>query len=168
LHRHEIAVLNALRKNKRLSLKAMLDETGLGRDEAMWAVQNLEVDGLVDVHKEAKEDASLTDEGKKYANEGLPEHALLGKLGSGQMDIRKLSGKEEQIGFMWAKKKGLVAIDKGMVKLTEKGKEKARKRYSGRSVPTKTLTRSTRQRRQSLNSREEAYSRRRAGRTSAR
>lgn len=127
MHRHEIAVLNALRKNKRLSLKAMLDETGLGRDEAMWAVQNLEVDGLVDVHKEAKEDASLTDEGKKYANEGLPEHALLGKLGSGQMDIRKLSGKEEQIGFMWAKKKGLVAIDKGMVKLTEKGKEKASK-----------------------------------------
>ena len=125
MHRHEIAVLNALRKNKKLNLKRLLEETKLGRDEAMWAVQNLEMEGLVEAQREAREDAALTDEGRKYAREGLPESALLVRLGAGPVEIRKLAGKEEQIGFMWAKKKGLVTIDRGIVKLTEKGKEKA-------------------------------------------
>ena len=123
MHRHEIAVLNALRKNRKLSLKGLLEQTRLGRDEAMWAVQNLEIEGLVEAKKEAREEATLTEEGKKYASVGLPERLLLDRLGSGPVEIRKLAGKEDQIGFMWAKKKGLVTIDKGVVKLTDKGKD---------------------------------------------
>jgi phenylalanyl-tRNA synthetase alpha chain len=127
LHRHEITVLNALKKNKKLDLQGLLDETKLGKDEAMWAVQNLEESGLVEVKKERKEQAVLTKEGESYVANGLPEHTLVSKLAKGPIEMGKLVGKEDQIGFMWAKKKGLVTIEKGAVELTSKGKEAAGK-----------------------------------------
>lgn len=127
MHRHEIAVLGALKKSKKITLQGLIDETCLGRDEAMWAIQNLTASGLIEVRKESVDEVALTKEGAEYSVKGLPEHALIKRLCSGAIQIGKLSGKEDQIGFMWAKKKGLVTIDKGLVKLTEKGNEAAEK-----------------------------------------
>lgn len=123
MHRHELAVLNALKASKKLSLQELLKETQLGKDEVMWAVQNLASSKAVEIKKERIEEVALTKEGEEYAVKGLPEQMLVKKIGAKQVEISKLSSKEEQIGFMWAKKKGLVAIEKGVVKLTDKGRE---------------------------------------------
>ena len=40
--------------------------------------------GLIEVTKSVEETVSLTDEGKKYALEGLPERILLSAIGSGK------------------------------------------------------------------------------------
>jgi phenylalanyl-tRNA synthetase alpha chain len=120
LHKYEIAILRALKKGDRLSLREVMDGTKLGKDEVLWALQNLSAKGFVDVRKELSEEASLSPEGNEYAERGLPERALARRLVSGPVPIADLKG--EQIGFMWAKKKGLVTIDKGLVRLTEKGR----------------------------------------------
>ena len=40
--------------------------------------------GLISVTKSVEESVTLTDEGRKYAEEGLPERALLSFIGSGK------------------------------------------------------------------------------------
>lgn len=126
MHKYEIAILRALGKGEKLSLKGVMDATGLGKDEVLWALQNLAAGGLAAVRKEEVDEASLSPEGNDCADKGLPESVLARRLAAhGPVQISTL--KDEQIGFMWAKKKGLVTIDKGMVKLTEKGREAAGK-----------------------------------------
>jgi phenylalanyl-tRNA synthetase alpha chain len=125
LHKYEIAVLRALGKGSRLSLNEVMDTTGLGKDEVLWALQNLAAGGLAEVKREASEEAALSPEGNDCADKGLPERILAKRLTAGPVQISSL--RDHQIGFMWAKRKGLVAIEKGMVRLTEKGREAAAK-----------------------------------------
>ncbi len=126
MHRHELSVLNALKEPKRLSLSALLDSTGLGRDEAMWAVENLAASKFVTVTKEERYEVKLSGEGEDYAKSELPEQALVKKLGLKPMEIGSLSSKTDQIAFIWAKKKGLVAIEGKMLKLTDAGRKAAK------------------------------------------
>lgn len=123
MHKYEISILRALKGQGKLSFDALMEVSGLGRDEAMWALQNLLSGGMVEAKKSQREEASLTAEGAEYASRGLPERALIERLRKGHEEIGRLAGKDGQIGFMWAKKKGLVAIEKGRVELTAKGKE---------------------------------------------
>ncbi len=126
MHKYEIAVLRALKKGGGLGLRGVMDAAGLGKDETLWAIQNLAAAGLVTVKKELREEAALSPEGNECADRGLPERILAERLASaGPVAIAGLKGKEEQIGFMWAKKKGLVTIDKGMLRLTARGREAA-------------------------------------------
>lgn len=125
LHKHETSILEALKKKKTLGLDALLEETGLGKDEAIWAIDNLSKKDLITVRKEEKGEAKLTKEGEEYAGKELPEQALIRTLVSGRVEIGSLKSKSEQIGLMWAKKKDLVAIENKYLKLTEKGKEAA-------------------------------------------
>jgi phenylalanyl-tRNA synthetase alpha chain len=125
LHKYEIAVLKALKGRSGLGLEDLMKAADLGKDEAMWALQNLIAGGLVDAKSAAREEATLTEEGIGYAEKGLPERRLLGLLEKGDVDAKSLSDRADQIGLMWAKKKGLVEIDKGAVRLTGEGKRAA-------------------------------------------
>jgi phenylalanyl-tRNA synthetase alpha chain len=126
MHKYEIAILKALKNKGTLSLAALMEETKLGKDEVLWALQNLAASGLAEARKESSEEASLSPEGNDCADRGLPEGILVKRIAAkGPVQIATL--RDEQIGFMWAKKKGLVAIDKGVVDLTERGKAAAQK-----------------------------------------
>lgn len=58
----------------------------------------------------------LTEEGRKYLKEGLPEKNLLRTLPKKIQEV-----KTDPIGLGWAKKNGWVEISEGMVKLTSEG-----------------------------------------------
>ena len=73
--------------------------------------------GLISVDKSVEESVSLTEEGRKYAEEGLPERALLSFIGSGKA-MSELKDPAHKIGLGWLRKKGWAAIDKGMIKPT--------------------------------------------------
>ena len=75
--------------------------------------------GLVNVTKSVDEEVSLTEEGQRYAKEGLPERRLLESIGSGKL-IAELKDPSAKIGLGWLKKKGWASIDKGMLKPTGK------------------------------------------------
>jgi phenylalanyl-tRNA synthetase alpha chain len=71
--------------------------------------------GLLQVTKSVEETVSLTDEGKRYAIEGLPERALLSFIGDGKA-MSDLKDPAWKIGLGWLRKKGWAAIEKGIVR----------------------------------------------------
>ncbi len=70
--------------------------------------------GLIGVTKSVEEAVSLTEEGKKYASEGLPERILLSAIGSGK-PMSELKDPAHKIGLGWLRKKGWAAIEKGRI-----------------------------------------------------
>lgn len=73
---------------------------------------------LVRVTKSVAEVFALTEEGMKYAKEGLPERNLLSVIGPGKpmADLRDPSVK---IGLGWLRKKGWATIEAGVLKPAE-------------------------------------------------
>ena len=62
--------------------------------------------GHVQVHKSVVEIFSLTEEGTKYAKEGLPERILLSIIGTGK-PMADLKDPSVKISLGWAAQKGL-------------------------------------------------------------
>lgn len=71
--------------------------------------------GLVNVTKSVDEIFSLTDEGRRYAKEGLPERKLLESIGSGK-PMSELKDPSLKIGLGWLRKKGWAVISGGEIK----------------------------------------------------
>ncbi len=120
LHRYEKLVLDALRAGKSLSLTELMAKSGIGKDEVLWALENLSQQGYADLRKTDSTEATLTNEGREYATSALPEAKLLARLKEGTLEIRSLAN-EERIGFQWAKQKGLVSIKNGTLLMAGKG-----------------------------------------------
>lgn len=121
MHRHEIAVLNALKEAKRLGFDELLKRTKLSADEARWALSNLAAGKLVELGTSQAYAAKLTEEGAGYARSGLPEERLAERAAKKPVALSELSGKEEQIGLIWAKKKGLAVTEQGTLTATKEG-----------------------------------------------
>ena len=92
----------------------------IGRDvgsvakAALW----LKSKGLVEVEEKVRRRASLGDEGREYASEGLPERRLVNLLKSrgGEAPLNEAKaalGDRFQIGLMWAKRNGWIEIARG-------------------------------------------------------
>lgn len=73
--------------------------------------------GRVQVIKSVEEIFALTEEGKKYAREGLPERNLLLAIGSGK-PMADLKDPSVKISLGWLRKKGWAAIETGVLKPT--------------------------------------------------
>lgn len=71
--------------------------------------------GLVDLEKKVTENAKLTEEGKSYAADGLPERQLLASI-KGSIPMKELTGNPlSKIAIGWLRKKNWITIDKGIV-----------------------------------------------------
>ena len=121
LHRYELAVLKAVKGRESCTLEQVIKQAALGKDETTWAIDNLASSGLIEVNAHSEERAKLTGEGRRYAEHGMPEDILLKRLEAGTINVADLKRKEEQIGLQWCKRNGLISIESGMVKLSEKG-----------------------------------------------
>lgn len=75
----------------------------------------LEEQGFLKVAKSVVESVSLTEEGRKYAQEGLPERALFSSLGSGKA-VSELKDPSHKIALGWLRKKGWATIQAGLIK----------------------------------------------------
>ena len=121
VHKYEERVLEVLRNNKELSLGELISGSSIGRDKVLWALENLSKRGAVNVRKTRKREIEITEEGKRYAETLLPEEKLLKSLEKGEINVAELKSREEQIGFLWAKKKELAFISGGTLKMTKRG-----------------------------------------------
>ena len=89
------------------------------------SADSLSEQGLVNVVKSIDEVFSLTDEGRMYAKEGLPERRLLESIGKG-LAMSELKDPSLKIGLGWLKKKGWAVISGGEIKpigSAQKGKD---------------------------------------------
>lgn len=122
---HEKKVLLALKKFREAATGEIAKETGLSEDTVHKAGQWARMKGLVEHKEEIKTEAALTEEGKRYSREGVPEKKLLRLVADGGASIQELNRKVENfnIALAWAKKKGWVQMVGGRVNITRQGKE---------------------------------------------
>ncbi len=124
LHPHEKKVLLALKKMQEGLTGDIAKKTGLPEDTVQKAGQWASLKGLVR-GKETKEiKAELTEEGHRYAAEGLPEKRLLVMISNGKTNIDglKKSFPELDIALAWARRKGWIEVSGKTLSLTEMGK----------------------------------------------
>ncbi len=122
LHRYEIAVLKTLESHKSLSIDGLIEASKIGRDEVLWALETLSKENAVEVKRVIKKEAELTEEGKSYAKDHLPEIILIHKIAKEKVNVKDLSSPEERIGLQWARSRQFVEIKDGALFLTQKGK----------------------------------------------
>ncbi|MEM4747782.1 MAG: phenylalanine--tRNA ligase subunit alpha [Archaeoglobaceae archaeon] len=119
LSRIEMEVL----RNAEVGVIYDLDEfskaKGMNRDAVMKAIFLLKEKGFAEVFERKKKRLKVTPEGKRYLLEGFPEEKLIRILSETNEinELRKKLGKEFEIAVGWLKKKGLLEISNGKLKL---------------------------------------------------
>ena len=142
----EITLLKALEPGKRYEVSEAASISGMKRDAVLKAAHLLQEKGLAKVEIVTKKTFRLTEEGKRYLEEGLPEERLV-KLIEKPMSIKELEevmGKREfGIALGWLRKKKAVEVKDGIVKLVSKPefgeKESLRAVAEGRDVDAKDV-----------------------------
>jgi phenylalanyl-tRNA synthetase alpha chain len=124
LSENDVKVLRAISEGDS-DPQIIADKLGM-KVEAVRAIADaLHELGYIQVTKSVEESVSLTQEGRKYAQEGLPERALLSAIGSGKA-MSELKDPSLKIGLGWLRKKGWATIQAGELKPTgsaSKGKD---------------------------------------------
>ena len=123
LHENERKVLLALEGRGAATTQELSSETGLAKDAVEKASAWAETKGVVSFREEVSRSFNLTEEGRKYAEEGLPETRLLALVAGGNNEISAL--KEEfpslNIALVWVRRNGWATIQKGRLDLTTEG-----------------------------------------------
>ncbi len=128
LHIYEKKLLKELEKNENASPEEIAENTGLNIKSVMSAAGSLASKGIITVKKDVEESFSLTENGKKYAEIGLPERRILDALqDKKEMSMKELAGldnidkKEINISMGWLVRKSWAKINKGVVTITDVG-----------------------------------------------
>lgn len=103
------------------SLSDVAENTSLG-DGAYSIANSLQKKGLVKIDERIERIVQLTDEGRKYLEDGLPEKRALCALECGARPVSSF-GEEAPIVVMWLKRKGWAELSSGKLELTKDGKE---------------------------------------------
>lgn len=125
LHENERKILLALKGRGPATTEELSSATELSRDAVEKACAWAETKGVVSVEEEVSRTFNLTDEGRQYAEEGLPEKRLLNLVFHGLVEIAKL--KEAlptiNIALAWVRRNEWAIIKNGKLELTKKGLE---------------------------------------------
>ena len=134
LHIYEKKLLKELEANPEATPEEIAENTGMDIKSVMSAAGSLASKDIIEMHKDVEEIYSLTDDGKEYAEKGLPERRILNALASkDKIHMKDLSTetgvdkKETNIAIGWLRRKNWASIDKGMVTITDFGKDFASK-----------------------------------------
>ncbi|HZD43715.1 MAG TPA: phenylalanine--tRNA ligase subunit alpha, partial [Methanomicrobiales archaeon] len=115
---NERKLLAALAPLEKADAGVLAEELGTTKEAVVQYAQLAATRGLVEVEKEVETRYLLTQEGQKYASEGLPERQLYDSFGE-SIDIRELQKHPlSKIGIGWLKKKGWASIQNGQVEKT--------------------------------------------------
>ena len=130
LHIYEKKLLKELEANPNATPEEIAENTDMDIKSVMSAAGSLSSKGIIDVKKEVEETYSLTEDGIKYAEEGLPERKILDVLADKKQIAMKdladetgIDKKDTNIGIGWLVRKKWAKIDKGIVNITDFGKD---------------------------------------------
>jgi len=123
LHENERKILLALRGRGPATTDELSSATGLSRDAVEKACAWAETKGVVHAEEEVSRSFSITDEGRSYVEEGLPEKRLLRLVQRGEDEISRLKESFQllDIALVWVRRHEWATIEDGTLKLTEKG-----------------------------------------------
>ena len=128
LNENERKLLVALRGGGASSTAALSHATGLGRDAVEKASAWAETKGVVSFREEVSRFFKLTEEGAKYASEGLPEKQLIEAVAGGDNELSHLKGDIPaiNIALVWVRSNGWASIRAGKVEATPEGAKAAK------------------------------------------
>ncbi|WP_407374578.1 phenylalanine--tRNA ligase subunit alpha [Methanobrevibacter sp.] len=130
LHIYEKKLLKELEINPEATPEAIAENAGMDIKAVMSAAGSLASKDIIEVDKEVQKTYTLTEDGLKYAENGLPERKILNALATKQhihmKDLAKeadLDKKEANIALGWLRRKNWAQIDKGEINITDVGKD---------------------------------------------
>ena len=125
LHENERKVLQSLSGVGTTTTEELSRLTGLARDAVEKASDWAATKGVVSFREEVSRFFILTDEGRFYAEKGLPEQNLRKLLVHGPQEIAKLKQtfKNLNIALAWTRRNGWTDISGGVIQITEEGKK---------------------------------------------
>jgi len=129
LHENERKILLVLREAESATTSELGAATGLNRDAIEKACAWAETKGVLDIEEEVSRTFHLTDEGLRYAAEGLPEKRLLRLVRGGENELVRLKGTFQalDIALVWIRRNEWATIKGGRLALTQKGLEELEK-----------------------------------------
>lgn len=109
------------------------DSTGFSQSAVMRAALNLEKAELLEISEEVRKDVRITEEGREYLEDSLPERKILEFLAEGSLPVDSLaeatglSSEKSGISIGWIRRKGWgdVVEEDGekVLKITDEGRE---------------------------------------------
>lgn len=125
LHENERKVLQALQDRGTATTKQLSLVTQLSQDAVEKASGWAETKGVVSFKEQVSQFFELTEEGRDYATDGLPESNLRKLLIHGPMEIKQLKKTFPaiNIALAWARRNNWVKIYSGNIELIESGKQ---------------------------------------------
>ena len=134
LHIYEKKLLKELDAHPDATPEDIAENTGMDIKSVMSAAGSLASKDIIEMHTDVEKVYSLTDDGLEYAEKGLPERRILDVLADkDQIHMKDLADetgvdkKETNIAIGWLRRKNWANIDKGMVTITDFGKNFASK-----------------------------------------
>ena len=115
---NEKSLLISLEKVKKATPGELAENAGMKIETAMQAAFLLEENGLAQVDESVIETYELTDEGQKYASEGLPERKVIDAISEPtpmQELKQRFSPDVAGIATGWLRRKGWANIENGVV-----------------------------------------------------
>lgn len=135
LHLYEKKLLNGMKTNDTISPEEIVENEGMDIKAVMSAAGMLSSKDIISVDKTATDNISLSEEGKDFAENGLPEQRILqvlqdsSKQGQDTLpmdEIMEKAGLEQRfsnIAIGWVMRNRWATMGKGVMTITDKGKE---------------------------------------------
>ena len=130
LHIYEKKLLKELESNRQATPEEIAENANMDIKSVMSAAGSLASKDIIEVDKEVQETYSLTEDGLEYAEHGLPERKILDVLAEKrEIHMKDIAGeagldkKEANIAIGWLRRKNWAQIDKGVVNITDFGKD---------------------------------------------
>ena len=127
---YEKLLLKDLEENENIPPEEVAKKDNINIKSVMSAAGSLAAKDIITVNKNTEEKVKLSKAGKEFAEKGLPERRVLNVLAYEKeipmKDLAKKCGldkKESVIALGWLNRKGWAKIDKGTLKITDKGEE---------------------------------------------
>jgi len=123
LHEHEKIIIKALLDGEQ-TVEKLAEATGLKKDSIEKASLWAKAKGVIKQRKDVSEFLEMTEEGRRYLKEGLPEKKLIKHINEGKESLDNLRKTELfNIGLQWAKFNNWISIEGDEVELTSTGKK---------------------------------------------
>lgn len=128
LQQHDILVLKALKGGKEEDVRVLSGKLKLDQVAVARASLNLQKQGLASVKEKDVLEAELTKEGKDALKKGLIEKQLVKEVGKTGKKLGAIKLRDKNVALGWARRKGLVVIDGGVVRTIQPGLDYLKKR----------------------------------------
>lgn len=114
----EQKVFESIREAGTTTARVLEEKLTIPFPKIMAISRKLEEEGVISIEELKLTKYVLTEEGKKYAREGLPEHRLYKLLKErGSLRVSEIPFEEKNIALVWLSKKGVIKIEQGIIRL---------------------------------------------------